>query len=511
MNLDIYLRFLFHIIYYSPICLNPSLLIHSSVLPAMRRQPLLHFLIGRQPSSLIGFPAILLVVFSTILLPPRSPSADSAPIIRNISISGNTRTLDTTISRELLFASGEPLDSTAIAETSRNLRRLFFLGNVEITVQQKGNYADITVFVQDLYARALTPSLSGEIGELSYGLIAMDYNFLGRGQIVQLTLAHEAISGKWGEVYFQTPRVSGSRHRLTANINVSEEGHNIWSTFSHPFYALSVPTSYGLSAYSQKEIQRQYTRQTLTRKYTDRLRGGSLWLTRSYGKQTKVRPNLRLTISDRRFAPVAGFSYAPQDRRRVLPSIGVTFWRPKYEKTRFVLGLGRTEDLQIGSWVSARMGLSHKELGSDRSFSFYQIEVVPRVKANPTSYVYSTLSVSSRRMAGGYTNLVTSASLRAYSRVGETHSFAFRLRWDTLTRPEDASQFLLGSLRGLRGYAIRRFDGTRRLFANLEARPTIRQHDLFVMAGALFLDAGSAWTPGTNSPDLNLAAGLGLA
>ena len=112
-------------------------------------------------------------------------------------------------------------------------------------------------------------------------------------------------------------------------------------------------------------------------------------------------------------------------------------------------------------------------------------------------------------MAGGYTNLVTSASLRAYSRVGETHSFAFRLRWDTLTRPEDASQFLLGNLRGLRGYAIRRFDGTRRLFANLEARPTIRQHDLFVMAGALFLDAGSAWTPGTNSPDLNLAAGAG--
>ncbi len=447
---------------------------------------------------------ILFLFFSQPLL-----AVDAPPIIRNISIVGNTRTLESTIVRELLFHVGEPLDSSIVAETSRNLRQLFFLGNVEIRTRTEGSYADIIVSVKDLYARALTPSLSGEPGELSYGLVAMDYNFLGRGQVIQLSVGHDAISGNWGEAYLRIPRISGSRHRLTANLNVGQEGHDIWGTLSHPFYALSVPLSYGVTAYTQERIQRQYRRQILTRKYTDRLDGGSIWLTRSYGTATKLRPNIRIALSERKFSPVGGFSYAPQSRQRVLPSFGLTVWRPKYEQAYFVMGLGRAEDLQIGSWMTARVGLSHKGLGSDRSFSFYQVDIVPRFKPASRTYVFGSFSLSSRRMNGGYANLFATGSARIYTRIGERHSVALRVQGDALSRPEDSSQFLLGSLRGLRGYTIRRFDGIRRLFANLEARPTVKRHDLFVLAAALFLDAGTAWTPGVDSPELNLAAGIG--
>ena len=478
----------------------------------MRHDPSLIHL--RCHHSCLHLARVLLIVFSLIspfcaFLTQPAVGADPPPTIRKISISGNTRTVDATIERELLFVSGEPLNSAIVAETSRNLRRLFFLGNVEIRIQREGRYADITVLVQDLYARALTPSISGEVGELSYGLIAMDYNFLGRGQIVQLTLGHDAISGNWGEAYLQVPRVSGSRKRLTANLNVSEEGHDIWGTVSRPFYALSVAASYGFTAYTREEIRRQYNRQTLARKYTDRLRGGSLWYTRSYGERVKVRPNLRLAISNRQFSPATGFTYAPSGRQRVLPSIGLTVWRPRYVKSRYVQDLGRMEYLQIGSRVAARVGLSYKGLGSDQTFSFYQVEIVPRFEVQPGTYVFSSLSLSSRWTGGQYTNLVASSSLRAYAKVGETHSLAFRLRWDALSRPEDSSQFLLGSLRGLRGYAIRRFDGTRRVYANVEARPTLHRHELLVLAGAVFFDAGSAWTPSRTSPELNLAAGVG--
>ena len=212
-------------------------------------------------------PLLLLTILPALFLffPHPLLAVDSPPIIRNISVVGNTRTLESTIVKELLFNVGEPLDSIIVAETSRNLRRLFFLGNVEIRIQTEGSHTDIIVSVQDLYARVLTPSLSGEPGELSYGLLAMDYNFMGRGQVIQLSAGHDAISGNWGEAYFRMPRVSGSRHQLTANLNIGQEGHDLWGTLSHPFYALSVPLSYGVTAYTQERTQRQYSRQSLAR------------------------------------------------------------------------------------------------------------------------------------------------------------------------------------------------------------------------------------------------------
>ena len=54
------------------------------------------------------------------------------PIIRIIAVEGQTRTREAIIRRELLFSEGESLDSTLVAESARNLRRLFFLGQVDI-------------------------------------------------------------------------------------------------------------------------------------------------------------------------------------------------------------------------------------------------------------------------------------------------------------------------------------------------------------------------------------------
>ncbi len=131
--------------------------------------------------SLLGF----LVVF-----PPFCQAvltANSSSVIDSITIQGNTRTHTHVIRRELLFVLGDRLDSNLVAETARNLRRLLYLGNPDIHVQEEHGKATILVQVQDLYSRALSPQFSGAIEELSCGLIALDYNFLGRGQTAQLS------------------------------------------------------------------------------------------------------------------------------------------------------------------------------------------------------------------------------------------------------------------------------------------------------------------------------------
>ena len=451
-----------------------------------------------------------LLLLSTLGAAPPGPAPDPSPRIHSIVIEGNTRTRTEVIRRELLFSVGDRLDSGLVSETARNLRRLWFLGNVQTQVRRDDQGAAVLVRVEDLYSRALSPVLSGEIDELSYGLVALDYNFLGRGQTAQLTVDHQAISGSSLGAYYHVPRMLGSRQALTTRLAAGEEGHELRLTCARPLYALAARWAYGVSAYSLESVQRLYGQQDLVARYRDRLDGASVWLTHSRGDRIKYRPSLRLALTDHRFAASAPYTYTPEDRRRLLPSVGLTIWEPRYEEARFVHALGRTEDLQVGSWVSLGAGFSHPALGADESFGIYQVQLSPRFKPTPDGYAFGTLYANTRVRRSGYYDLFALAEVRAYLRVRRIHSLALRLRWDAVSRPEDHAQLLLGALRGLRGYPARRFDGTRRLLLNLEARPTLYRHPFCVVAGALFVDAGTAWTPGDNAPGLKPAVGAGL-
>ena len=461
----------------------------------------------------IPFPILLLIVFPISAIPTfsRAVAVDSTstPIIRNIHIHGNTRTHTGIIRREFLFSLGDTLDIALLAETERNLRRLLFLGQVNIHPRQHRDGVDVQVQVQDLYARALSPQISGKPGELSYSLVALDYNFLGRAQVARLTLDHRAIQGNSATLDYQIPRLFDTLHNLTTRLGWGEEIHQVEISLSRPFHTLSSPHSYGLSLYSQGDIQRLYADQNLIERYSDRLDGGSFWYIHSLGRSTKFRPTFRLGISNRRFSPSVPFTYAPQDRRRVLPSTGFTVWRPRYEKTRFIRTLGPIEDIQIGSWLSTRWGLSLRTLGSDRNFHFFSSQLSPRFKPHPSAYSFATLYLSGRHGPTGFYHIFSLAELLTYVRLSSLGTLVLRLRTDALHRPEDSSQLLLGLDNGLRGYPPRRFDGSRRFLGNLEYRPIFKTHPLYILAGALFCEGGTVWTPPRTSPALHTAVGLG--
>ena len=460
--------------------------------------------------SLLGFVELLVLPVLFALLPAPSLAAGAAlPIIRSIAIQGNTRTRTEVIHRELLFSTGTPFDSTRLAETERNLRRLLFLGQVDIQVHETTGGVDILVKVQDLYSRALSPRFSGKFGELSYGLIALDYNFLGRGQTARMTLDHQAISGNSIRLDYQIPRLISSQGDLGVVLGTGSEGHQVEFELSHPFRTLSGSQSYGVSLYSREEKIRLYSDQELTDRYADRLDGGNFWYIHSFGRDVKYRPGLHLSATDRSFTPSKRFTYAPQDRRRALPSLSFTLWRPRYARARFIHTLGPLEDIQTGSWLSLRLGVSRRDLGSDSDFGFFAAQLSPRFQFISGGYSFATLYLSGRNTGTHLYNLFTRAELLTYLRIGASHSLALRLRGDTLHRPEDASQLLLGLDYGLRGYAPRRFDGTRRLIGNLEFRPTFIHHPHYTLAGALFAEAGTAWTPDLTDPTFNLSLGFG--
>ena len=440
----------------------------------------------------------------------RAHATDDLPRIHRIVIHGLERTNEQVIRRELLFAAGDVLDSTRVAETERNLRRLLFIGEVQIRLFDRPEGVEVTVSVEDLYSRALSPLISGQIDELSFGAVALDYNFRGRGQRLRLGFEDRAISGPWAELLFAEPRLNGSRRALAAQLAAGAEGHTHALTFSQPFATLADRRAYGFSLFSQQAMQRLYSEGQLVTRYQDALDGGRIWLTRSYGEQTKVRPSVQLQVSRRRFTASTGDGYAPSDRTRIAPSVGLIVWHPRYKRTRYIRNLGPLEDLQTGSWLSLRWGFAHRSLGADQTFSFYQAQLAPRFEPTKRSYAELTLFTSAYRGGGKFYNLFASASATAYFRLGAAHSLALRAVWEALHRSEDADQFLLGLTRGLRGYAPRRYDGTRRVLFNVEARPTLVRRPWYTLASAAFVDCGAAWTPDSKRANLVCSPGLGI-
>ena len=77
-------------------------------------------------------------------------------------------------------------------------------------------------------------------------------------------------------------------------------------------------------------------------------------------------------------------------------------------------------------------------------------------------------------------------------RMGATQGL--RVYLCTSTDDEHWTNLPWRCIRVVKGVGLK--TGTRRILLNVEARPTFYQHPLFVLAGALFVDAGRAWNPG---------------
>ena len=271
--------------------------------------------------------AVLAVLSAQRALAAPEPIEPTSPIRRidRIHITGNERTQTQIIERELLFAVGDTLDEAVVAETERNLRRLLYLGDATIsTVVQNDSTASIRIAVQDLYSHALSPLFAGQTSELSYGLVALDYNFLGRGQVAQVEVNHDPVSGNRITASHRFPRLTEARLALASDFTAAAEGHDLSLSLSRSYHSLSTRWSYGTRLSSHESISRLYAGRSLTARYSSSSEAATTWFGHSAGDQTKVRSSFSMTVQDRSFTPTHGFSYTPTDRRRVLPAVALT-------------------------------------------------------------------------------------------------------------------------------------------------------------------------------------------
>ncbi len=145
--------------------------------------------------------------------------------VERINITGNEKTRDYVIRRELPFSEGDPFNRALITQGKQNIEGLGYFKRVGITVEQgsAGDKVILNIMVEetstgDYGITAGYDSQSGILGELSL----TERNFLGRGQYLRASIGAsqggKSFDFSFTEPYFMGLKVSAGLdvyHRIT--------------------------------------------------------------------------------------------------------------------------------------------------------------------------------------------------------------------------------------------------------------------------------------------------------
>lgn len=119
-------------------------------------------------------------------------SEGSKVYINRIDIKNNTRTLDKVIRREFKINEGDPYNQTKLMRSQQRIRDLGFFNDVNFKniPTEESNKIDIEVDVEEKPTGSINGGIGYSTADGAIGQVGVsESNFLGRGQIVDLTLS----------------------------------------------------------------------------------------------------------------------------------------------------------------------------------------------------------------------------------------------------------------------------------------------------------------------------------
>ncbi len=140
--------------------------------------------------------------------------------VNNITISGNSRTQDSVIRRELYLSEGEKFTRSDLVDSINALKRTGYFNNVQITPKQVDtNKMDLIVQVDEASTGSIMGGITYSDGYDGLGVNAgiSDRNFMGSGIEVGTTIDYSQKRLK-GSINFRNPRLFDSLYSLSGNI-----------------------------------------------------------------------------------------------------------------------------------------------------------------------------------------------------------------------------------------------------------------------------------------------------
>ena len=420
-------------------------------------------------------------------------------IIRSFTVTGNTKTKENVILRELLLKKDKVYIEADRKESERILRQKPYIGAAKIESEWNEDLQGVVIHVTVTEFFSLTgafdPGINNQTG---YFLLQMkETNLFGSGQGSQIR--YERIS-EVGEktrgfvtMKYRIPRLFDSYLNFDGQYIQNREGDS-WSVLlERPQYSL---TSRWSARFGISELINQ------VRWYEHGIRTDTFEETRN-----KASGNILRYFGDRHHQNYIGFwfdsirtnylsiesvshsraSLSDHDIRRV----GITLGRRNigFHQTRFLRTMGGDEDFVTGSIYNLSVGYSSPIYGSERTETFTSLVFNSGWESMDRLFATGLIGFST-----GFTDQIEHSDIQSHCtfyfrdvfntgdiyRVDkgfrknglidfhQTIVFQFKSEMQYGWRGE--SQVLLGADNGLRGYAFKEFSGEKMMVFSLESR-----------------------------------------
>lgn len=436
------------------------------------------------------------------------------------SIHGVTRA--EVIRRELLFSEGGFLDPAKVAETERNLRFLGLFRTVKITsepVEGSESEVDVVVHTHDAWTTEISGSLGRAGGQGHYGVSIEEKNLFGLGKKVSLAVS-ERPDRSTRQILYSDRQFLGRRLGLDVFYDHSSDGDRRHFALASGFRSLDSPAGGALLLDQASRKTRLYSNGFEVARFGMDTRFFEV----SAGRRLSLegdRPVARLFAGYRReeakFGSVErepdGF-VLPRDRRFGFFFARVELARPEFAVEHDVRFFLRDEDFDLGGAFSFEIGYSPPVLGA-RGAVGAAVAWSQGLRLS-RGFLLGSLGAATRARDGSLENTLVEGQLIGVWRPTERsrQTLVGRALVTVADRLDREIQVEADGANGLRAYRLHAFAGDRRIVVNLEDRFRLTSEllHLFVLGGAVFVDAGYAWPPGTpvSLSDMRVDAGVGL-
>jgi len=409
-------------------------------------------------------------------------------------------TKDKVIRRQLLFKSGDAYSQRLVDESGRILRKNRYLYDASIKpLRVKDGIVDVSVATRDVWSLGPDFSYSRSGGENRSGIGIEDTNLLGRGQTLRVKYEDNVDRSSTSVAFFDR-NFGDSWVSTSLSIADNSDGRSNWLSVIRPFYALDSRWTAGGSGLDDErrttlyELGDEAAEYQHERGYFTAFGGWSKGLQGGFARRWTV----GMVHDDNQFSEVSNPSLPlalPEDRKLVYPFARFSLVQDSFEISENRDQIGRTEDILMGTTLSAMLGWSDESFGADRDALIYSTTFSRGLGSLAGRSLILGATASGRVESGEFKNSLIGLSARYYLTQSDKRLFFATLHATVGDELDLDNPVQLGGDNGIRGYPQRYQNGESKAVLTVEQRFFTDWYPfrLARVGMAVFADAGRVW------------------
>jgi hypothetical protein len=407
------------------------------------------------------------------------------------------------IRRQLTFATGDRYSRAALDESERLLRHNGYLYDASIhATSYDGHTVEIGVFTRDVWT--LRPAAgfrrTGGVNTFHFGL--HDANFLGFGKSVEIERVN-GVDRTQTLAAYTDPAFAGTHARLSLGYSNNSDGSSSLVGLERPFWHREEAWGAGVRGETADRTDNLYALGEITDRFQEQHTLAWTYFGHRFGAPTRTAKRLLVgyTYDQSLFTAMALTDPAtplPPDRTIAYPWIGVSFLRDGFVRAHDMDKMGRTEDINLGLELTARLGWAAPAFGADRTAAIVDAAWHDGFSPGQGQIITFGGGMKGRITEDAVEDGQLDLAARYYHRENDFSLFFMSLSGSAAANLDPDHQLLLGGDNGLRGYPLRYALGDKSILLTVEERFYIQREffHLLRIGAAVFADVGKAWSEG---------------